>query len=447
MQILKAKESSKQSVLFICMLVFFYLLTFVLFLLDEGLFSFLFFIEALLVLLCCLFVVFSEKKNGFLNPLSFFIISTFFFIIVRPIFYSLSIAENVNEVITAGYSIDKNYLFYSLFVVNICSALTILSCLLLRPLCKSITVNIYDLYFYNGNVSRLFMLSGVIFTGVFLIKSYSKFILLGDVSVFEVDKYGLHDDLYWFTFAKYSYIVSLLFAKRKDFIFYSLLIFLASIGYIMVGLRGYTISYAFLLLFFLDLRYKLKFRYLLVFAILVAIVSSLILNYRIGIEVNRGFWEMIFNPLLQQGASFETVYGVLKYHSSVLNCISYYDYFFSIKDIGSCIDSARGIYFAEGGSFATSFYSELIYFGWFIGGIALFLFSFSLSFIQSCYDCIVKNKRISANYTYKLILFLLLPNLIYFARSSLFDFSIKLVFVLFFIILLWFMKKTLVNVK
>ncbi|ECB2058103.1 hypothetical protein EVH87_23145, partial [Salmonella enterica subsp. enterica serovar Kingabwa] len=75
MQILKAKESNKQSVLFICMLVFFYLLTFVLFLLDEGLFSFLFFIEALLVLLCCLFVVFSEKKNGFLNPLSFFIIS------------------------------------------------------------------------------------------------------------------------------------------------------------------------------------------------------------------------------------------------------------------------------------------------------------------------------------------------------------------------------------
>ncbi|EDS4969803.1 hypothetical protein BK609_004672, partial [Salmonella enterica subsp. enterica serovar O rough] len=110
----------------------------------------------------------------------------------------------------------------------------------------------------------------------------------------------------------------MLFAKRKSFIFYSLLIFLASIGYIMVGLRGYTISYAFLLLFFLDLRYKLKFRYLLVFAILVAIVSSLILNYRIGIEVNHGFWEMIFNPLLQQGASFETVYGVLKYHSSVL---------------------------------------------------------------------------------------------------------------------------------
>ncbi|EDX4930006.1 hypothetical protein CA086_004811, partial [Salmonella enterica] len=53
--------------------------------------------------------------------------------------------------------------------------------------------------------------------------------------------------------------------------------------------------------------------------------------------------------------------------------------------------------------------------------------------------------RISAGYTYRLILFLTLPNLIYFARSSLFDFSIKLVFVLFFIILLWFMKKTLVN--
>ncbi|HAL7601728.1 TPA: hypothetical protein H7C60_004700, partial [Escherichia coli] len=79
-----------------------------------------------------------------------------------------------------------------------------------------------------------------------------------------------------------------------------------------MGLRGYTIAYGFLLLFFLDIRYRLKIKWLLLVAILVTTISSLILNYRIGIEVNSGLLGIIFNPLLQQGASFETVYGALK---------------------------------------------------------------------------------------------------------------------------------------
>lgn len=95
-----------------------------------------------------------------------------------------------------------------------------------------------------------------------------------------------------------------------------------------MGLRGYTIAYGFLLLFFLDIRYRLKIKWLLLVAILVTTISSLILNYRIGIEVNSGLLGIIFNPLLQQGASFETVYGALKYNEKILSCISYYDYFF-----------------------------------------------------------------------------------------------------------------------
>lgn len=70
---------------------------------------------------------------------------------------------------------------------------------------------------------------------------------------------------------------------------------------------------------------------MLLVAILVTTISSLILNYRIGIEVNSGLLGIIFNPLLQQGASFETVYGALKYNEKILSCISYYDYFLQIK--------------------------------------------------------------------------------------------------------------------
>ena len=176
-----------------------------------------------------------------------------------------------------------------------------------------------------------------------------------------------------------------------------------------MGLRGYTIAYGFLLLFFLDIRYRLKIKWLLLVAILVTTISSLILNYRIGIEVNSGLLGIIFNPLLQQGASFETVYGALKYNEKILSCISYYDYFFK-----------------EGGSFASSFYSELIYLGWIIGSVALLLFAFSLAFVQSCYEKIIKNSMNNKlAYTYRLIIFLALPNLIYFARSSLFDFITK----------------------
>ncbi|EIP0458357.1 TPA: hypothetical protein QH904_003496, partial [Escherichia coli] len=110
----------------------------------------------------------------------------------------------------------------------------------------------------------------------------------------------------------------------------------------------------------------------------------------------------------------------------ILSCISYYDYFFTNKDIGSCIDIARGVYFKEGGSFASSFYSELIYLGWIIGSVALLLFAFSLAFVQSCYEKIIKNSMNNKlAYTYRLIIFLALPNLIYFARSSLFDFITK----------------------
>ncbi len=291
-------------------------------------------------------------------------------------------------------------------------------------------------------------MGGGLFYAILLIKSYKKFIILGQVSVFEADAYGLHDELFWFTLSKYCYILSLLFSKNKNFILYSLLIFITSIGYILVGLRGYTIAYGFLLLFFLDIRYRLKIKWLLLVAILVTTISSLILNYRIGIEVNSGLLGIIFNPLLQQGASFETVYGALKYNEKILSCISYYDYFFTNKDIGSCIDIARGVYFKEGGSFASSFYSELIYLGWIIGSVALLLFAFSLAFVQSCYEKIIKNSMNNKlAYTYRLIIFLALPNLIYFARSSLFDFITKVLFIALFIGGLSIVRHIALNIK
>ena len=159
--------------------------------------------------------------------------------------------------------------------------------------------------FFIINNCKWFYYGGGLFSAIFLIKSYKKFIILGQVSVFEADAYGLHDELFWFTLSKYCYILSLLFSKNKNFILYSLLIFITSIGYILVGLRGYTIAYGFLLLFFLDIRYRLKIKWLLLVAILVTTISSLILNYRIGIEVNSGLLGIIFNPLLQQGASWQ----------------------------------------------------------------------------------------------------------------------------------------------
>lgn len=70
-----------------------------------------------------------------------------------------------------------------------------------------------DLFFYNKQLSMILLWG--LFSAIFLIKSYKKFIILGQVSVFEADAYGLHDELFWFTLSKYCYILSLLFLKIK----------------------------------------------------------------------------------------------------------------------------------------------------------------------------------------------------------------------------------------
>ncbi|WP_319928850.1 hypothetical protein [Xenorhabdus santafensis] len=442
MQTSNIKVNSKIAIFIAYILVLLNIISILTFNIFDNNYNVSFSILATVTIISCLFVIFYERKTGFINPISFFIISMFFFILVRPVFYSWNISTELDKVITAGFKPDKDYVFFSFFIINISLVLTLLFYFICKPLSYSIAKYVPSVYFYNKHLCGFFLILGIFFTGIFLIKSYYKFILLGEVSVFEAEKYGLHDGLYWFVLAKYSYIVSLLLSKNKNFILYSFLIFIASIGYILVGLRGYTIAYFFLLLFFFDFKYTLKIKHLLCIVILITTASSFILNYRIGIEVNKGFLEMIFNPMLQQGASFETVYGALKYKESLTACISYFDYFFSNKDIGSCIDNVRGVYFSEGGSFATSFYSEMIFFGVIFGGGILFLFSFVLSFVQVCYDQTI-NSSGSSSYSFKLILFLSIPNLIYFARSSIFDFIIKVIMVVCFIYLLLFFKKCL----
>ncbi|HGG7307930.1 TPA: hypothetical protein ACJHC0_001482, partial [Escherichia coli] len=68
--------------------------------------------------------------------------------------------------------------------------------------------------------------------------------------------------------------------------------------------------------------------------------------------------------------------------------------------------------------------------------------------VQSCYEKIIKNSMNNKlAYTYRLIIFLALPNLIYFARSSLFDFITKVLFIALFIGGLSIVRHIALNIK
>jgi hypothetical protein len=204
----------------------------------------------------------------------------------------------------------------------------------------------------------------------------------------------------------------------------------------MIGLRGYTIAYLFLFLSVLNLKYKIAILPLFLIAIVLLFTSSLVLNFRLGFSVTESFVDMIFMPFYQQGATFEVVFGAVNFKNEITSCLSIYDYFFSNQSFGNCVDKSRGVFFTEGGGFASSYFAELFFLGGFFTVFTSILFGIVLSILCSAYD------RLSAGlYSDKAsatIVFFLIPNLVYFARSSAFDFISKIVEIIFLLLCLVF---------
>ncbi|MCY1686340.1 hypothetical protein [Yersinia enterocolitica] len=382
-----------------------------------------------------------NKCDGYISPISFFILSTIVFIMVRPVYYGFG--GDIYNVITAGYGVNN---------INIVRAFLLTGCVINFIICfyylssnvtEGILKKIPNIYFYNVPLSRLTFLIGCTFAVGFIYTSFENFALLGEGNVFSAEKLGIYDDLYLFKISKIAFLLSLILAKNKNFLLYSLVIFLSSIGFILVGQRGYTIVYFFCFLFFLNLKYKVNIFQLSIIAVFLLVISSIVINYRVGRDVNSGLLRMIINPILQQGASFEVVFGVSNFKQKVLSCISYSDYF-SNFDFGSCVDKSRGVNFIEGGGFSTSFFAEVIYFGFFWGATICILFGFCLSLVNRAYLKLINNDNA---YAMSLIILFITPNLIYFSRSTAFDFIIKTFISILALYVIFYFKLIYTNIR
>ncbi|HDS3365929.1 TPA: O86 family O-antigen polymerase, partial [Escherichia coli] len=115
---------------------------------NEGFCEIAYVIISVSSVLFCVIIICLERQGGFLNPMTFCIISVFFFILIRPVFFSQNITENLNEVITAGLEIDEIYVFYSLAVVNISLAFTVLLYSVQKGTVSKLVGQLPDLFFY-----------------------------------------------------------------------------------------------------------------------------------------------------------------------------------------------------------------------------------------------------------------------------------------------------------
>lgn len=387
-------------------------------------------------------VYFYKLERRFVTPVTCYFLSFVIFIMSRPLLYPLvdediiSIGDGVN---------DEN------IIVAICFSM--LTFLIINILFKifltlglKLSLLLPDIKVHDKNLSKLAIYMSIVLSLLFLYSSYKNYIILGSSANYFVFIDSLNSYYFkFFFFSKYLILIYLALSENKKSLLYSaILIFVASIGFMLIGLRGYTIAYFFLMLIAYDIYYKIKLRYLLLISIVVLLLSASVLSFRLGYDVfiDDGIVNIIAKTLFQQGASFEVVFGAVNFHQQLDHCISYLDYFSGIS-FGDCVDKVRGVTFEQGG-FASSFFAEAIYFMP-IYPIIIILFSFFLSFVQNCYSRLVKPE--SFNKKHMFIIFFLTPNIVYFARSSSFDFIEKSFQSIVFIIVIFYILNSLKGKK
>lgn len=378
-----------------------------------------------------LFLYFLWAKAEPLSPKALAILSVFIFILMRPV---LSVFSDF-EVITIGLkNTDANIIATTLIV------LVLFNLIVLSTIASTKKIECYyrlipEINIKNEFLEIIFLLFAISFSLYFLFMSYQGMLKLVsgvDYLKFVEDKSYAH--LKYFFYAKFCFLFSYLFSNNRiGILFTTACCFIVSIGFILIGLRGYTIAYLFLFLCVFNLKYKINMIALIVIALGMLLVSSLVLNFRMGYSINESYFDMIFAPFHRQGATFEVVFGAVNFRADLINCISYVDYFLK-SDFGSCVDQTRGVYFAEGGGFGSSYFAEVYYLGVLPALFISIVFGLGVSFLNSAY------KRLSSNLeTDKLsgvITFLLIPNLVYFARSSGLDYVLKSVEVFIFVLLI-----------
>lgn len=423
---------------------FFFATTIVAFIIVSGFYNDLVFYVAMIIswmgFLSCAYSYYKNSER-LINPTTCFCLSVFVFLISRP-FLSLLMGD---EVISIGLGIsDENIIKATLFVMWSFYLINIFYCFFDKPV-KVVLDSLPDIKIKSNVWSNIFLLLSLFLSLFFLKKSYFNYnVLSSSENYFRFISTLDFSYFKYFFISKYFLILYIIFSNNnKSLLVSTSVLFISSLGFMAIGLRGYTIAYLFLFLLAYDARYKIKLIPLIILSLSLIILSASVLSFRLGFDVfeNDSYLSIVLKTIAQQGATFEVVFGAVNFLDEINKCINYHDYFIQGVPFGDCVDVSRGVYFSEGG-FASSFFAELIFF-WPILMLIIPLFSFCLKFLSLSYDQFLSNGV--KNKSSILFVFFLLPNLVYFARSSVFDFiektMISIVFVLFVSLIIKIIRK------
>lgn len=370
------------------------------------------------IFMVTLLIVQFSFSVALLSPSFLFSLSILIFIWMRP-FLSLF---DYGELIYAGYpsTFDKliNTYVYIGYAVTIIIIVYFISGTMARKFLNSL-VNKPKVALPKYFTNTLLYL-GIFFGLVFLYYSYQKASLIGLLSYLDLaSSNDFHEHFKYFFYAKFLFLLYIIFSKfiEKKFLLINIITFIFSIGFILVGMRGYTISYFFLALFFLGVFYKINIKLFISISVFLLLIAGIAMEYRLGYSLYSGYSDMFLKTFESQGATFEVVYGAVNYMDTIKECISFESYIKG-QAFGDCVDSARGVYFAEGGGFASSFFAEIYYFSIPIALILLIIFGLIIRVLDLMYIKIKNNNQNDNNFYLYVYLFLLIPSVVFFARSS-----------------------------
>jgi len=370
-----------------------------------------------------------KSERGLLSFANIFIFSASLFLLSRPI---MAIVLQ-RPIVEAGYPGQANDISLSIAYILIIIQLVILSYGIFYPKMSRLGGILSGSFGYRSRfLSAILFFIGSILGFIFLRESYvvSKAMLSADdYNQFSKDHW---DHFKYFFMAKYFLVCSIIFqASTRRIIFLSVFLFLFSVGFILIGLRGYTFVYLALLFYFYFIFKEVKFGLVLLAFFAAPIVAGAVLEYRLGFPIYDSILEKFFLFFYQQGASFEVVYGATAYWSTVLDCIGYQQYLLGEYSFGRCVDESRGVAFVYGG-YGTSYFAEVIYFPT-LGFLCIVLTGFLLAVFDRVRELLLRSNagaREGGVEKPAFVLFLVVPNIVYIARSDLFDFVWKGVLVL-----------------
>lgn len=361
-----------------------------------------------------------------LSPVIFFLLSVFIFIVVRSFMYPFFELEMVE----AGYSgslsdhIQALYVFLAYF-----SLMAMFFVLLSSPSFYSphhISLVDKSCSFHNSWISSLCLGLSLFFFGYFLFVSIRSYEVISNSNYLEIaGSSSILGHIKYFFYGKWFSVLYIFSSShQKRFFWASLILFVASFGFLFVGLRGYFVAYFFLFLYFYNVWYSLSLKSLLILAISLIFLSSKVIEYRLGYDLYDSLSDVVIRTFYQQGATFEVLYGVVQFPDKVSACVEQYGYLSQDTDFGRCVDRSRGVFWEYGG-FATSFFAELHYFNYLIAFILTFVFVYFVKVVDFISHYYSEHGFNFGSVISGFLLFSIIPNLVYFARSDAIDFILK----------------------